>query len=475
MRCLVWFRSDLRLIDNRALAHAVRQADDGVVGVFVVSPSQWAEHDWASIKVGFILRNLRRLSDSLAECRIPLRILTIDRFEDVPAALLNLARDVDAGAISFNREYEVNEHARDESVEALFRAHDLDVHRHHDRVILPPGSVMTQQGGWYSVFTPFRKAWTRTVIEQDGFTLHRAPKAQRAIDVERDDVPDAVDGFDAAMDQPERWPAGEDEAARRLKAFLSERVGDYDEHRDLPDVDGTSSLSPYLAQGVISPRVCLERARDANGGTYGTDGSLDTGPTVWISELIWRDFYSHLLVGFPRLSKHQPYKLPTQSITWEDDDDGFEAWCEGRTGFPIVDAAMRQLRETGWMHNRLRMITAMFLTKDLFIDWRRGERFFMQHLIDGDLAANNGGWQWSASTGTDAAPYFRIFNPTSQSKRYDPDGSFIRRFVPELRGLTSKAIHDPNTAQRMEAGYPEPVVDHRAARERVMIAFKSLK
>jgi deoxyribodipyrimidine photo-lyase len=196
---------------------------------------------------------------------------------------------------------------------------------------------------------------------------------------------------------------------------------------------------------------------------------------TWISELIWREFYRHVLVGYPRVCKGRAFRPETEDVRWRNDETGFRAWCEGRTGFPVVDAAMRQLARTGWMHNRLRMIAASFLVKDLLVDWRRGESWFMEHLVDGDFASNNGGWQWAASTGTDAQPYIRVFNPTTQSRRFDPDGEFLRRFLPELADLPAPAVHDPTPEQRRARDYPSPLVDHAAARLRAIRAFESLK
>ncbi|HEX4939054.1 MAG TPA: FAD-binding domain-containing protein, partial [Candidatus Kapabacteria bacterium] len=207
--------------------------------------------------------------------------------------------------------------------------------------------------------------------------------------------------------------------------------------------------------------------------TYRHQHGSTKGVEQWISELGWRDFYKHVMVGWPHVCKHRPFRLETSHIPWRHDEGDFQRWCEGRTGFPLVDAAMRQLRQTGWMHNRLRMVVAMFLTKDLFIDWRWGERFFMQHLIDGDLSANNGGWQWSASTGNDAAPYFRIFNPVLQSERFDPKGNFIREYVPELRHIHDKSIHQPGASLFSE--YPAPMVDRRIVKNRVLSHFRDLK
>ena len=253
---------------------------------------------------------------------------------------------------------------------------------------------------------------------------------------------------------------------------MNGHIDAYGNARDFPALNGTSALSPYLACGAISPRQCLAAATAADGQRLQAGRA---GPTAWITELIWREFYRHVLVGFPRVCRNRAFKVQTDRIRWRRDEDDFGSWCAGRTGVPIVDAAMRQLLETGWMHNRLRMVVAMYLTKDLFIDWRQGERFFMTHLVDGDFASNNGGWQWAASTGTDAAPYFRIFNPISQSRRFDPDGTFIHRYCPELADLGGRAIHDPAALPPPARGaidYPDPIVDHTRARARVMAAFR---
>jgi deoxyribodipyrimidine photo-lyase len=264
---------------------------------------------------------------------------------------------------------------------------------------------------------------------------------------------------------------------KRLSGFCERRLRAYKEQRDTPSIDATSMLSPYLNAGVVSPRQCIVMARDANGGRYDDRAPGHAGGAHWISEVIWREFYQHVLVGFPRVCMHRAFRPATERLVWEQNPEHLQRWKEGRTGVPIVDAAMRQMNTMGWMHNRLRMVAAMYFTKDLFLDWRLGERYFMQTLVDGDLGSNNGGWQWSASTGTDAAPYFRIFNPASQSKRCDPDGEFIRRWVPELRDVEGEAIHEPGALPgllRQRVEYPEPLVDHDVARERVLRAFKGL-
>jgi deoxyribodipyrimidine photo-lyase len=297
---------------------------------------------------------------------------------------------------------------------------------------------------------------------------------QQPLAITSDPIPQHIEGFDKpARTLSEHWPAGEDEAQARLARFLDETVKDYGYLRDLPAKPGTSQLSAYLAAGVISPRQCLHAALASNRGEFDSGSS---GVQTWINELLWREFYKHILTGYPQVSRHRAFRAQTEALPWRDAPDDFQAWQEGRTGFPIIDAAMRQLLHTGWMHNRLRMIVAMFLSKNLLIDWRLGERHFMRHLIDGDLAANNGGWQWSASTGTDAVPYFRIFNPVSQSQRFDPEGRFIRHWLPELRGLDEKSIHQPVKSADLFANnsYHSPIVDLSSSRQRALEAFKGL-
>lgn len=471
---LVWFRSDLRITDNRALHAACKETAGGVLGVFLIATKQWGEHDWGPPKVDFVLRSLASLSAELEKLNIPLLVRTADRFDDAPDQLLDVMRCYGCARLYYNEEYEYNERWRDERVAKRLTADGRSVRAFTDQVVLAPGDVMTKDGAWYSVFTPFKKRWIDRYRERGGEPVRTRPKRLPSMLATSDPVPRQLPGFEISSAIADRWPAGERFARERMNDFAISRLGHYKEQRDSPGSNGTSSLSPYLSVGAISPRQCLHAALEANRNRL---DSGEEGAQMWISELIWREFYKHILVGFPRVSMSRPFKPETDALPWSHDESVFRAWCGGRTGFPIVDAAMRQLNQTGWMHNRLRMIVAMFLSKDLFLDWRWGERYFMQRLVDGDLAANNGGWQWSASTGTDAAPYFRIYNPTTQSERHDPDGAFIRAFLPELAGIEGSAIHDPGRLpplQRARIDYPEPICDHAAARERVVAAFKSL-
>lgn len=462
-RPLVWFRRDLRVDDNTALLAAAERSDDGLVALYVVSPGEWRSHDDAPVKVDLWLRSVALLSEALGALHIPLLVETADSPGDVPALVRRVAREHGCTEVHANREYEVDESRRDLAVrEAL----GMPLHLHDDRVLLPPGSVRTQSDTAYTVFTPFKRRWLE-VLAAAPPSPRPAPPPQRPIrHIRAGAVPSRVEGFTSTV-EPGLWPAGEPAAAGRLEAFIASSLRGYRTGRDLPSIDGTSGLSPYLAAGVISPRRCLAAAMKTHG----------EGPDTWISELCWRDFYTHVMVAFPRVSMGRAFRPETDRVRWRSAPDELARWSAGETGYPLVDAAMRQLLATGWMHNRLRMLAAMFLTKDLLIDWREGERFFMRHLVDGDLAANNGGWQWSSSTGTDAQPYFRIFNPYTQASRYDPDGDFVRRWVPELRSLDKRSLlgmEKMGPLERRRLGYPEAMVDHAAARARTLSAFKGL-
>ncbi len=473
MRTLMWFRADLRVEDNTALSHACKDEDRGVVAVFNIATDQWRDHDMGGNQVDLLLRTLGELKGRLETLNIPLKIVRTKRFDTVPDHLVKLARACACDALYFNEQYEVNERERDEAVRDAFEDSGLEAHAFTDQTILPPDLFRTGNGDFYSVFTPFKRKWLEHFKEAK-VSCQPTPRKRRMIDVASDAVPEGLPGFSPLVD-PERWPAGEAHAKRRLADFARRSIHTYHDARDVASEDGTSALSPYLALGAISPRQCMAAAMEANGGVPELDGE---GAATWMNELVWREFYKHVLVGFPRVSRHRAFRHKTESIRWNDDEEAFERWCEGRTGFPIVDAGMRQLNQTGWMHNRLRMIVAMFLTKDLLIDWRKGERYFAQRLVDYDLASNNGGWQWSASTGTDAQPYFRVFNPYSQSKKCDPDGAYITRYVPELKGVPAPALHDEQKLREAVGGrsidYPAPMVDRTKTRDRVVGVFKAL-
>jgi deoxyribodipyrimidine photo-lyase len=468
---LIWLRSDLRHYDNTALGAAAERGP--TVALYLISPEQWLAHDDAPCKVDFWLRNLRALSDSLQQLNIPLLIRTAPLWDQAPGVVLEVCQQLGVEAVHVNQEYGIHETRRDQAVARALDAQGIGFHSYLDQLLFKPGSVLTQSGSYFQVFGQFRKVcYSRLQIALPPVT--GKPRAQAPLSIQRDAVPESVTGFSPPSQSLQAlWPAGEDEARQRLTRFADEAIHDYKDQRDLPAVPGTSQLSAYLAAGVISPRQCLHAAVQSNHGEFDTGSA---GASTWISELLWREFYKHILVGYPRVSRHRAFRPDTEFLPWRDAPQELAAWKQGRTGFPIIDAAIRQLLATGWMHNRLRMVVAMFLTKNLLIDWREGERFFMQHLIDGDLAANNGGWQWSSSTGTDSVPYFRIFNPLSQSERFDPEGCFIKHWLPELADLNKKHVHNPASLGGLfgAANYPAPIVDLSQSRDRALSAFKNL-
>jgi deoxyribodipyrimidine photo-lyase len=468
---LIWLRSDLRLHDNTALSAAAARGP--TVAVYLLSPEQWREHDDAPCKVDFWLRNLSELSRALGELSIPLLIRTAPHWNDAPRVLLDLCRQLKISAVHVNEEYGIHETRRDAAVAHALKAEGVDFHSYLDQLLFAPGTVLTKTDTYFQVFSQFRKVcYDRLRRSLPGLVV--APGAQDPLSLHSDEIPKNVEGFETPTDSLiALWPACEAEARRRLETFADAQIDYYKSERDFPAKPGTSQLSAYLAAGVISPRQCLHAALQSNQGEF---ESGKVGAVTWINELLWREFYKHILVGYPRVSRHRAFRPETEALAWRDAPDELAAWKEARTGLPIIDAAMRQLLETGWMHNRLRMVVAMFLTKNLLIDWREGERFFMRHLIDGDLAANNGGWQWSSSTGTDSAPYFRIFNPLSQSEKFDAEGVFIKHWLPELAGLNKKEVHNPANVGGLfgVADYPSPIVNLSTSRQRALAAFKNL-
>ncbi len=466
---LVWLRNDLRITDNRALYAACSDPHAKVVAAFVATPLQWTKHSMAPRQAAFIYQNLLRVQQDLAALGIELIYHQAGDFTESTVWLADFCRWQRVTSLYYNRQYEVNERQRDSLLEKML-AEEVACHGFDDALLLPPGSVLTGGGEMFKMYTPFRHAFIRRLTASDVNSLPAPHPRGPAVNVEKP----------AAFDYPyadvnSAYPAGEQEALRRLVDFCRERAEGYASTRDLPAVEGTSGLSPYLAVGALSPRQCFNRLWVEYPDVL---ESPHSGAFCWLNELIWREFYRHLIVAFPLLCKHRPFIGWTDGVPWRSNEQALLAWQTGSTGYPIVDAAMRQLNSTGWMHNRLRMICASFLVKDLLIDWRIGERYFMQQLLDGDLAANNGGWQWAASTGTDAAPYFRIFNPTLQGKRFDPQGEFIRRWLPELAGVPGDAVHQPHVWSQKQGerlDYPLPIVDHGQARAATLAAFEAAR
>jgi deoxyribodipyrimidine photo-lyase len=482
-RALVWLRRDLRVEDHAALYHALRQARQ-VWCAFVFDTTILDPLPRADRRVEFIRDSLvgvdaelRALAASHGVEGAGLIVCHGPAAEEIPA----LARALRVQAVFANHDDEPPALTRDTRVRGALADAGIVLHTSKDHVVFERSEVMTLGGGAFSVFTPYKNAWLKKL---EPFYLKAYPVARHADALAprpegQPGVPalEAI-GFQRTNLHQLKLPSGPAGAAELLEDFL-ERIDRYHEARDFPAVKGPSYLSTHLRFGTVSiRRLAREAHQRMVAGSRGAE--------IWLSELIWRDFYHQVLHHHPRVVDHA-FKPDYDRIRWAQGkaaDGLFAAWCEGRTGYPLVDAAMLQINQTGYMHNRLRMVVASFLTKDLGIHWRRGEAYFAQHLNDFDLAANNGGWQWAASSGCDAQPYFRIFNPVSQSEKFDAQGRFIRRYLPALAKLPDKLIHAPWLARpvdlaaagvRLGVDYPEPVVDHAVAREKTLERYAVVK
>lgn len=478
-----WFRRDLRLHDNLALA-AAAESGSPVLPVFIFDPTIIESKRVGLPRLAFMLKALESLDAALREIGSRLWLGYGDPHDLLP----KLVTATEATALYYNADYTPLAAQRDAALE---KSLSISVHAYDDALLLPPDAVLKDNGDPYTVFTPFKRKWLTLpklekvagvgkgkFIRADAvgkFTVEARQKSKWSLPLER--VPSLADlGLPTTIEVP---AASEKVASTRLADFLDKRVYRYADGRNelaaLSADDtymGSSFLSPYLRLGMLSPRQAYWGAREAYAATQSE--SKHESVEVWVSELVWRDFYMHILHHFPHVAKGS-FRQQYDKLEWRYDAGDLASWKAGMTGFPVVDAAMRQLQVMGWMPNRARMIVASFLAKDLLIDWREGERHFMDWLIDGDPAANNGGWQWSAGTGTDAQPYFRIFNPTSQSEKFDPQGAYIRRWLPELEAVPVKYIHEPWAMPTPPKQYPAPIVDRTIARERTLAAFKAVR
>ena len=469
---LFWFRRDLRLHDNAGLYRALK-ATRRVHCVFVFDRAILGALPRADRRVEFIWESVAALKETLRDHGGDLIVRHAVAATEIP----RLAATLGAEAVFTNDDYEPAAIARDTAVAAALAQQGATFHAFKDTAIFEKDELLTQSGTPFTVFTPYKNAWLKAL---DDFQLKAYP-VERYVDslapvAETAPMPtlEAL-GF-VRTNILSLLPAATAGGQRMLADFVG-RMADYDAARDFPAVKGVSYLGMHNRFGTVSIR---ELARLAHAETL---RHRNNGAAIWLSELIWRDFYFQILWHHPHAAT-SAFKSAYDAIRWENDESHFSAWREARTGFPIVDAAMRQLDQTGYMHNRLRMIVASFLTKDLLIDWRWGERHFALHLNDFDLAANNGGWQWAASTGCDAQPYFRIFNPVSQSERFDPQGKFIRRYLPELAAVPDKYIHAPWTMRPLDQtacgvivgrDYPAPIVDHAIQREKALTMYQAAK
>lgn len=458
-RILWWVRRDLRVTDNITLHYALRDADS-VIPVFILDPHLLNSKKFAPARKQFLFDSLADLDARLRERGGRL----ILRRGDPARELSRLVKETQADAVYFHRDYTPFARARDARV---MNALGARVETFDDNYLAAPEQVLKDDGTPYTVFTRFRLRFEERVIVPNRYATRGDLNTPR--DIASLDLP--------TQKRDDRFArGGETEGLKLARAFFrrADGLAQYKDVRDFLARDATSHLSPHLHFGTVSVRELVRAARDANAGKQGK---------TWIDELVWREFYASVLWHFPHAARGA-FRREYDAIAWENNAEKFAAWCAGRTGYPIVDAGMRQLNATGWMHNRARMIVASFLTKDLLIDWRRGEKYFLQNLVDGDVASNNGGWQWAAGTGTDAQPFFRIFNPLLQGAKFDSDGAYVKRWIPELARVPAKYIHAPWTMPRdivqrarVEIGndYPAPIVDHAIQRERALAMYRQNK
>ena len=409
------------------------------------------------------------MKEALANLNIPLIAINTDSYKTLPQDLSSFAAEQKIKHVFYNNEFGFNEKVRDRHSKNCLKKNNIQVSSFNDQVIYEPGFLKTGQGKPFSVFTPFKRRWIENF--DMNFLELELPRKSKKLSLIKSDL-SALKFTKTHSANIDLWPAGEISAQERLAYFLSSKVKSYSEIRISPILDGTSRISPYLALGILSPKRCILEGLKLNNFEF-TSGNK--GICKWIDEIVWREFYRNIMHSFPRVSKNKPFKLDTESIQWRHSDKELEAFYTGNTGFPIVDAGIRQMLAEGWMHNRLRMVVAMFFTKNMLHDWRLGEKFFMQNLIDGDFSSNNGGWQWSSSTGTDSAPYFRIFNPITQSQNFDPKGEFIKHFIPELKDVPVNKIHQPQIDLFSSYDYPEPILDLKESRLKAIQAFKDAR
>jgi deoxyribodipyrimidine photo-lyase len=465
-RAIAWFRRDLRLTDNRMLEAATRVAER-VWPVFVADPDLIERHASAAARTAWFGASLRALDEGLRLHGSGLTILRGDPAvelrafaAEVGAELVVAAADEDPIAIE-----------RDRRVAAA-----VDLRLVDDQRIVPPSSVRTAAGDAYTVFTPFRRALDARVDADPRLTVAAGTDLRRLAPVPGGGAGSKAFSEPAVARDFDLPEAGERAATDRLRAFLRGPLVRYRDERDRPAEASTSTLSPYLRVGAISIRACWRAAINAaQRGRERSEPALTRSATTWRGELAWREFFAHVLAAHPRVAT-APFRPEYAEIEWiggTEADELLAAWRDGRTGYPLVDAGMRQLAATGWMHNRARLVTAGFLVKDLGVDWRRGEAVFAERLLDADVQQNAGNWQWVAGVGTDAAPYFRIFNPVLQSRKFDPDGEYVRRWVPELAGVPDAIVHEPWRASDPHSDYPPPVVDHAEARQRTLARYRA--
>lgn len=461
-----WFRRDLRIADNTALNEAFKRSQK-LLPFFILDDAFLNSPDMGAARIHCLLASLKALRHSLESLGYPLFF----RRGDPEKLLPHLCQEFEADAVFCNREYEPRARRRDARMFNILNEQGIGFEIFKDAVVWEELEVSTKDGAPYTVFTPYAKSWKARSLPPPRPTLGRSKTRTSLPSSLR--IPDDPASLGFPLKQS-LMPAGEQAAQKALHHFISEHLFTYGQKRDFPASNATSHLSSFLHFGTIGIRTVLAQWENARRGA--SDMQLHSAD-VFLNELIWREFYIQIMTNFPHVLDGC-FRHEYNRLAWQENHTHFQAWCEGQTGYPIIDAAMRCLNATGWMHNRARMLAAMFLSKDLMLPWQWGERYFMQQLYDGDHAANNGGWQWSVGTGTDAAPYFRIFNPSTQGTRFDPDGHFVRQWIPELASLPNNCIHEPWQMTRgslRDLHYPARIVVHAEQRVKCLTMFEAIK
>lgn len=464
MSVLVWLRHELRTCDNPLFLQA-SQYHTPIYACYCVTEKQWGKQHHSQTRNQFVLNRLIEMRQELHALNIPLLIFNSETNQGSINAILSTVKRVQANVVLIGEEYGLWERQRDAKLEEKLIQQDCALKKITSQLLVAPKTLLTRQHKPYRVFTPFAKAWHKKIV-----TLPQQYISEPYGNIVPIHCDEGLTDTQLALlaNGKSHWPTNEKKIRNHLELFIKEKVSHYLLQRDFPAQSATSCLSPAFAHGICSVQQALTLLQKYHPHDLNTPKS---GASCWLNELIWREFYIHLLAQFDSISQGVAFKAQTRHIKWHENLQHLYAWQQGKTGIPIVDAGMKQMNMTGWMHNRVRMITASFLCKNLWLDWRLGERYFMNHLIDGHLASNNGGWQWSASTGTDSVPYFRVFNPITQSQKFDPNGDYLRQWLPELSNLDNQSIHQPTESERSKTGYPLPIVNLKSSREEAIRAF----
>ncbi len=469
-KSLTWLRRDLRLHDHYALSESLKNSEETYVAFIFDSRILDKLHNKNDARVTFIMDSLKEIEKTLAKHGSSLIVRYGDPLEEIPSII----KEHGIEALFFNRDYEPYAKERDQKIEKTLLNKGIHLFNYKDHVFYEKNEILNGQQEIYKVFTPYKNKWLEVFRAHESFVPDYQCDLKKLAKIKN---PKSVLTHDwyydiCFVETPSLLPGGSTKALLRLEDF-KERIEEYKTARDVPAIEGTSLLSAYIRMGNLSIRDMIKVSLEKK----------TLGHQTWLSEIIWRDFYQMILDHYPHVDKNC-FRPEYDQIKWPGKKSDFTKWCDGETGYPLVDAAMRCLNTTGMMHNRLRMVVASFLTKTLLIDWRWGEQYFAEKLLDYDMAANNGGWQWSASTGVDAQPYFRIFNPYNQSEKFDPKGEFIKQWCPELALFSAKTIHHPHDTEmdmQMAAqcfigkDYPHPIVGYKEQRERALSMYKAVK